>query len=134
MVVLQMCPRLSYMLTISLKLDKKIKVCKNFANGGPIGSIFGLCSFLTATNYITKFDCKQLRKKHSFQIKLPKYTALVYERYQRAILNQAYFKLNGLVWSNTICMTILMKICWELRLNQQNDENYEIFSFPRKNS
>jgi len=112
---------------------QKIRVCKNFAYGGPIGSIFRLSSFLTAKDRITKFDCKRLRMEHSFHIRSLKYTTLVYERYLGAIFNQAYFKLDAFVWSNTISVPICIKIFWELRLNQQNNENNEIFGFTQKN-
>jgi len=100
------------MLPISLKLDKnqKIKVGKKFANGGPIGSIFGLWSFLTATNYITKFDCKPQRMKHSFHTKSIKFTTLVFERYPGGIFNQAYFVLDAFVCLNTISIPIFMKM------------------------
>ena len=96
-----------------LKIGKtqKIRVCKNFAYGGPIGSIFRLSSFLTAKDRITKFDCKRLRMEHSFHIRSLKYTTLVYERYLGAIFNQAYFKLDAFVWSNTMSVPIFIKIC-----------------------
>ena len=74
---------------------KKICFCKNFANDGAIGFIYGLRYFLAAKYYIAKFSYNRSRARHSSHIKSRKHMTLVHGRSPRAVFNHAHFKLSS---------------------------------------